>query len=377
MMQGDGLIKFIKTVLVRRFPKELPKQDINESTKDKLNFACPYCGDSQKDLSKKRGNLYLSTGNYKCYNDGCGIKISLDKFVNHFSKKYSLDIVNLPSIKPITRGPIILTSKKKQSVLDILLNQEVSSTLLTFSEIATRFNLMPCQFAPEGSPIWEWSLSRKLTDLPSFKSSCYYDSKYNKIYIFNLDLKSDKILGFAIRQISEDWIGPKYNIKTYGDFRDGGLVKASEDTISKIDRVNGYFNILNITFSKPIIITEGQIDSMFLDNAIAIGGVTKIKPLLETTINKRMARVLFDNDKAGRTHTMELLKDGYFVFLWTNLISDLKRRWTKDIYTIRKIKDINDLYCFLSSRDPELTYSSFNQYINNYFSNSVFDLLSI
>lgn len=377
MIQGDGLIKFIKTVLVRRFPKEFPKQEINDSTKDKLNFACPYCGDSQKDLSKKRGNLYLSTGNYKCYNDGCGIKISLDKFVNHFSKKYLLDVASLPTIAPVQRGPINLSSKKKESVLEVLLNAEVSNTLLSFSEIATRFNLKPCEYAPAGSTVWDWAKSRRLTNLPSFLKSCYYDSKFNKIYIFNLDLKSDKILGFAIRMISEEWTGPKYNIKTYGDFKEGGLVKASDDVITKIDRVNSYFNILNISFGKPIIITEGQIDSMFLDNAIAIGGVTKIKPLLETTINKRMARILFDNDKAGRTHTMELLKSGYSVFLWTQLICDLKKKWLSDIQRIRKIKDINDLYCYLEEKDEALTYESFNQLIGKYFSNSVLDLLAI
>ena len=28
---------------------------------ERLNFACPYCGDSVKDNHKKRGNIYLNT----------------------------------------------------------------------------------------------------------------------------------------------------------------------------------------------------------------------------------------------------------------------------------------------------------------------------
>ena len=64
---------------------------------DKLNFACPYCGDSAHDSKKKRGNLYPERGFYKCYNDGCGVKADLPKFISKFSLKYSLGVPDLKS----------------------------------------------------------------------------------------------------------------------------------------------------------------------------------------------------------------------------------------------------------------------------------------
>jgi hypothetical protein len=44
---------------------------------------------------------------------------------------------------------------------------------------------------------------------------------------------------------------------------------------------------------------------------------------------------------------------------------------------IREIKDVNDLYRFLGSKDPGLDFAKFNMFIDRYFSNSPFDLLLV
>ena len=62
-----GYIKNILTSIVARSHKESVKKQVREYT-DRLNFACVYCGDSEKDISAKRGNLYLNTLIYKCFN---------------------------------------------------------------------------------------------------------------------------------------------------------------------------------------------------------------------------------------------------------------------------------------------------------------------
>ena len=38
-----------------------------KNTHDRLNFACPYCGDST-DVHKKRGNIYWKNLSFHCYN---------------------------------------------------------------------------------------------------------------------------------------------------------------------------------------------------------------------------------------------------------------------------------------------------------------------
>ena len=85
---------FVNSVLKNAFPNNRFKQQLNED-EDKLNFACPYCGDSENDVSKKRGNIFIKTGTYKCFNDGCLTFTKLNKFISHWAQKYQLPIPNM------------------------------------------------------------------------------------------------------------------------------------------------------------------------------------------------------------------------------------------------------------------------------------------
>jgi len=70
-MQESRIEDLIHTVLSKEFPGEPSKHKIYRAG-NRLNFSCPYCGDS-RDGRKKRGNLYMDSLSYKCYNGGCGI----------------------------------------------------------------------------------------------------------------------------------------------------------------------------------------------------------------------------------------------------------------------------------------------------------------
>jgi len=60
----------------------------------RLNFACPYCGDSYHDVHKKRGNIYTDKGFYfKCYN--CGKYRSILGFLRDFKVEVSADEIVL------------------------------------------------------------------------------------------------------------------------------------------------------------------------------------------------------------------------------------------------------------------------------------------
>ena len=60
---------------------------------NRLNFACPYCGDSHKDSHKKRGNIYVTGCYYKCYN--CGVYRSVEGFLKDYDKKLTTDTLLL------------------------------------------------------------------------------------------------------------------------------------------------------------------------------------------------------------------------------------------------------------------------------------------
>lgn len=367
---------FISDVLKRRFAGDPIRQEINDTDADKLNFACPYCGDSAHDANKKRGHLYLSTQTYKCYNDGCSTWVPLEKFVNYFALKYKLDVPGIEK-KKIEYKPTLSTSKKG-FLIEFLINKEVGKKLLIFSDLVKRFSLKPCAAAPIDSPIGRFIDKRKINRLAVFEQSCYYDSREDKVYIFNLDIKSGRVIGFALRRIDDSWSGPKYDIKNYTEFKKNGLISdLDDDFIQQVNSINNYFNILNVDFTRKITITEGQIDAMFIDNCIATTGVSKSKQLLANLVTKENSRIFFDNDAAGKGQSIDLLMKGYTVFLWTKVIGDLYSSHSKDKKVIREIKDINDLFRFMLSKDPGLDFTSFNSFIDRYFSNSAFDLILV
>ena len=371
------VVEFVEDVLKNRFPGDPLRQEINDTDEDKLNFACPYCGDSLTDPNKKRGNLYLRTQTYKCYNDGCSTWVPLEKFISKFALKYALGVPGVEK-KKVEYKPAT-SIKKKGFLIEFLINREVGKQLLVFSEVVDRFSLIPCKDAESDSPIGKFIEKRKINKLPVFEQSCYYDSRQDKVYIFNLDLKSGKIIGFALRRIDDDYPGPKYDIKNYTEFKKNGLVpELDDDFITQVNSLNNYFNILNINFTQKITITEGQIDSMFVRNCIATTGVTKSKQLLASLVTKENSRIFFDNDKAGKAASIELLMKGYSVFLWNLLITDLRKTYpalTKEINT--KIKDVNDLFRFMLNQQTALTFNEFNETLDKYFSDSAFDLLLV
>ena len=365
---------FVKDLLKKKFPGSNLKQQVFDAG-DKLNFACPFCGDSKKDPKKKRGNLYLTTHTYKCYNDGCGAKADLTGFVSAFAGKYSLGIPSISNEKP--KFELLTHSKKRGSMFEKFISLNAGSQLMKLTELAERFSLKPCSEAKSGSAVYDFIESRNLEVLPDFNKIAYFDSKDDKVFLFNIDYKSDRVLGFAIRRLGESY-GPKYLIKNYAEFNKNGLVKGmSPEVIHEVDSLNNYFNILNIDFTKDVIVTEGQIDALFIFNCVATTGVSKSRLLLENLLTKRNAKIFFDNDLAGKRQSIELIKKGYSVFLWSKFISDLAKTYPSNRIQLKLIKDINDAYSMLVKIDKKTSIESFNILINKYFSDSELDMLFI
>ena len=71
---------------------------------NRLNFCCPYCGDS-KDAKKKRGNLYVDTLTYKCYNGGCAVFKNLNQFTRDFEINGMLSSDEIAEIAEIACSP--------------------------------------------------------------------------------------------------------------------------------------------------------------------------------------------------------------------------------------------------------------------------------
>ena len=65
--QRENIINRVQAILHEQHLGPRRQLKVN---RDRLNFACPYCGDSS-DQYKKRGNVYFKSLQFHCYNGGC------------------------------------------------------------------------------------------------------------------------------------------------------------------------------------------------------------------------------------------------------------------------------------------------------------------
>jgi len=370
---GTSLKGFLEDVLKNRFPDDIVKQKIDDSNSKKINISCPVCGDSEKKKNKKRGNIYLESNTYKCYNDGCMIFMGLDKFIAKFCHTYSLMPPDI-FVRNQTRSNVV--SRKKNSILGFLVNESLKNKLLDLEYFTYRFSLTKMDDFEEKSQTVDYVKGRCLDESINFSQCCYHDSKRERIYIFNKDDISGKILGLSVRHTDPNYMGPKYKMMNYTEIdREIGKTGMTKEELAEVDSLNNIFNVLNIDFKKTITICEGQFDSMFINNCIASTGVGKTKDTIGMIRGDAKKRILLDNDKAGRQESINLLKTGHETFLWSKLIADLKRDFPNNVTEIKRITDINALYQFMKSTDTNYTVPQFNKMLDGYFSNSMFDII--
>ncbi|MCM1217719.1 MAG: hypothetical protein NC548_24770 [Lachnospiraceae bacterium] len=202
-----------------------------------------------------------------------------------------------------------------------------------------------------------------------------------ELYILNIN-QNDRIIGYQIRQLNEKSRKPRYltrslskiyremfgkdldNIvsKLLGKIEKGEKFIEEEDGIENIvahiDKLSGLFNIMNIDLYHQLTIVEGPIDSLMIDNCIALQGATKMNNYFDNVDN---VRYLFDNDDVGRKHSISKIKEHKQVFLWDMYLNEIG---CSDV----KIKDINDL-----SRFDKFKFDIFNKC----FSDNELDILMI
>lgn len=371
-MKREEVIYFVETLLRKRFHDNLEKQKIEDDTDRKINFACPICGDSEKKSSKKRGNLYLDTCAYKCFNDGCMAYMTLGEFVAKMSREHG---IMLPSfVMDIEYKP---TKVKRDDNQLIRFLTSDTGELVKITDIINRFGLRRLDQLEGPSRALDYLTGRDLNLIEDFGDCLYTDSSDSRVYIFNFDKRSGRVLGFSMRSLNPD-ADRKYIIKSYTDLANVFVQKnISKQLVEDANFLNNYFNILNIDFSKPILMAEGQFDSLLLENCIATSGVSKARSIMSNLGAKSGVKIIFDRDTAGRTQMMQFIKQGYSIFLWNKAISEIKPMCesTSEYISLSHVKDINDLFSFIRKKKPGYTLEKFNSWINGNFSETVYDLV--
>lgn len=267
---------------------------------NEIHVRCPICGDSKKNSRKKRGYYYCGLGqsSYYCFN--CGASMSGLQLLKTISGTDYEDIVQEYRRMKAKNGGTL------SSQIDVGLSESDSSNLSAIAYINSLHSVIKQEWKnPLSDVARKYLEDRKVLEAPFIKDKFYsvFDKKQNEYILIPW-----KINGIdAYYQINDfehhDRIGRKY------------IFPSNKEKL--------VYGLDNIDLSFPYIICfEGVYDSLFIPNAIAIGGKS-LTNLQHEILTKRYPNhqivLSYDNDVAGLTAMMKQIKrhpTEYKYFKW-------------------------------------------------------------
>lgn len=375
-MDKDYIKNIIQVVLDKEFTNS-QKRKINDYD-SRFNCACPYCQDSSRDMYAKRGNLYLSSLLYICFN--CGKTTSFDKFCKDFYISIDPD-KKLELIKHLSEN--ISYNDYKNSIYETDLEDLIN--LDDLIDVFNNKNISPISdFTPikKNSGIFKYLIKRGIP--PELHKNIWMakywknDEQFDHIICLlnrgNSDSKSNKILGLQVRNL-KDGKNRYFKIFNYESLLK--LVKGEDyeldmNKVTLYNKLSYYFNILNVDLTKKVTLFEGYLDSLFYPNSIGMVGTNTSTHIFKD--NDIDIQYFYDNDDAGYRKSIEGLKDGYDVFLWKKLFESIvKNKPSSDPYKlmerIKTVKDLNKLSQI--SNNPNVSY---DLKLNEFFSKDIYDI---
>jgi len=291
-------------------------------TETLFNFRCPYCGDSEKNKTKARGYLYRKKNDmfYKCHN--CGVGASLGNFIKYLDPKmYSQYILErYKGSAPTTQKPKFdfkPTKFKEHNILD---------ELTKVSEL------------PEDHPVLLYVKKRLIP--PAYYDRLYLADKFHK---FANKVKPDT---FKERYDHPRLIIPFFDVdgKVFAyQGRAFGKEQPKYITIKLNEDKQKVFGLERINFQKHIHITEGPIDSLFVDNCLAAAGAD-----LTLDIKPDNITYIFDNEPRNKEiikRMQSVIEKGYNVLIWPESIQ------SKDVNELIMRQEVpsDELQTFIST----------------------------
>ena len=314
--------KFINLASPTLFNFKWKKEDL-------ANCRCPFCGDSQKSKTKARGYFYQRGNNfsYKCHNcgHGCSIYNFLKEVSPSLCKEYSLDKwkekggnktqEDVEVFKFIDKKPEFKKNDKLLDGLDRLCDLPDDHISVQFANM----RILPKQ---------HWKILYYTDDFGSFMQrldpKCLPAGKEERLIIpfFNKDGDVVAAQGRALSMSRE--VSARETIK---------YITVKYD--KSIDRL--WYGLWRANPKKRVYVVEGPLDSLFLQNSVAMVGAGALKEIPKRFVNTPMTYIL-DNEPRNRqicSYIEKLIELGREVCIFPN---DIKE------------KDINDMAYRLSTR---------------------------
>lgn len=282
------------------------------------NFRCPICGDSQKSKTKARGYLGVGKNGLAMHCHNCGASMGFDKFIEYVDPalhhQYKFEKFSKKPNKKIEKQNFNFSPKDK-------INEKKSID-----------DILQCvKDLKQNHPAVKYCQSRKL---PDYKLSyIYYVDDVSKIasvlpeYRDKIKSKESRlVLPFYDRQ--KNLTGITMRALDNNNLR---YITLRLDKDSPM--IYGYERI---NLSERVVCVEGPIDSLFLDNAVAVGG-SDMKKAMDILPDDTI--YVFDNEPRSKqicSLMMKAIKANKKVCIFPNTLL------AKDINDMAKMRyDVN------------------------------------
>ena len=347
----------LQDLLNYRFAAEgKAKRTINTNYKgDELICSCPICGDSSRDIFKKRMHIYTDSMAVKCYN--CGFWGSVRQVFYKCGKP--LD----PKFGKLLDGVFNDNLQHKVHVSESInksssLYDKICQARKSLFNIAVPVaNLLNIGFVPLGNtlPFMKYMIDRGykyMTD--DYKMQIVGDtgkggpSQLNAVYSDN----QMRILGTSTRIIDEN-----SSQRYYFRYLTSLSPRATKDVRDTLDTFRTFVtanNILNVSFNNVITCCEGFFDAAFIDNSISTGGTGNMGGVIGLFQSEQEhIRFLLDDDDTGNAMAMSLIRKGFTVFSWSQY-----KKWAMHDLNIdlSKCKDVTDVVKVAMNIDDETVH---------------------
>ena len=279
-------------------------------TNNLFNFRCPFCGDSQKNKLKARGYIYAKENKYsfKCHN--CGTTSSVGNLIKHVDmslfKEYRMEaFVNKDRV--VKEKPKEITFSKREYHFKTPLKSLKKISQLQYNHPAKEYvqkRKIPNEYhrklyyAPYFAKFVNSIIPRKLSE----------DNDEPRLVIPFFD-EYENLIGFQGRSFSKNSI--RY------------ITIMIEEDKPKI------FGLDEVDWTKRVYALEGPIDSMFIDNSIAMIGADGGAYI--NSKKKQDIVIVYDNEPKSSMIYKKLsrnIDEGFSVCIWPNFL---------------QYKDINDM----------------------------------
>ena len=295
------------------------------------NFRCPICGDSKKRKNKARGFVYRKKASYfyKCHN--CGVGLTFNNFLKHIDHglytEYRVEKYKEGETQGNTPIPDKSPFKFEAPKFDKSMNKHLDN-LSKFSDLK------------EDHPALSYVKNRKIPK-----------EHWDKLYLADKFYEwSNSIFPEKFKSINIDY--PRLVIPFFDKsgeiFAYQGRAFGKEEpryiTLKIVSEKEKIYGLERVNYDSHVYIVEGPLDSLFIDNCIAVAGADL--NLLE--LNTSSTTVIYDNEPRNK-HTVERMfksvDKNYHVVVWPQ---ELKQKDINDMYLsgIEDVKSFIDVHTY-------------------------------